>query len=73
MTNDERQTNNEPANGLMGSFRKGAASGRHVSFSQHSDTRGSALDYIQASPVFDSFCCYSVRRLRIRHQAIANH
>jgi len=74
MMNDaQRMNSNEPANGLIGAFRKGAASGRHVSFSQHSDTRATALDYIQASPAFESLCCYAVRRLRIRHQSFANH
>lgn len=71
--NEQRMNGNETAKGLIGSLRKAPASGRHVTFSQHSDTRASALDYIQASPVFDSLCCYSVRRLRIRHQSLANH
>lgn len=72
MTNDEQIMSNGPAN-YLGSVRPRAASGRHVTFSKHTDTRGSALDYIQSSPVFDGLCCYSVRRLRIRHQSIANH
>ena len=72
MTNDEQIMSNGPANHL-GSVRRHAASGRHVTFSQHSDTRASALDYIQCSPAFESLCCYSLRRLRIRHQPLANH
>jgi hypothetical protein len=73
MTNDELMNTSKPAKGLIGAFRKGAATGRHVTFSQHTDTRGTALDYIQASPDFDSLCCYAVRRLRIRHQSFASH
>jgi len=72
MTNDEQITSNGPANYLEPVQRR-AALGRHVTFSQHSDTRASALDYIQSSPAFDSLCCYSLRRLRIRHQPLANH
>jgi hypothetical protein len=73
MTNDEQMMSNGPANYINGPVRRRTASVRHVTFSQHTDTRGSALDYIQSSPVFDSLCCYSVRRLRIRHQPFANH
>lgn len=73
MINDEQRMNSGPAKSLVGVFRKGGASGRHVTFSKHTDTRATALDYIQASPVFDSLCCYAVRRLRIRHQSFASH
>jgi len=80
MTNDEEQMSNSIAGAVnVGgpapavSSPQRAASGRHVTFSQHTDTRATALDYIQASPAFDSLCCYTLRRLRIRHQSFANH
>jgi hypothetical protein len=73
MTNGEQIVSEGQANYINGPVERRAASGRHVTFSQQSDTRGSALDYIQSSPVFDSLCCCSLRRMRIRHQSFANH
>ena len=80
MTNDEERMYGSTGGAVnigeaarAASGHHGAASGRHVTFSRHTDTRATALDYIQASPAFDSLCCYTLRRLRIRHQSLANH